>query len=94
MEFTWDENKAKENKCKHKGVSFEEAQGIFNDPNMIDEFDAEHSTLTEKRYNAIGLSSKRLLFVVFTAEGEKVIRIISARKAEKDEKELYEKESL
>lgn len=95
MKFVWDEDKAKTNKTKHK-VSFEEAIEIFRDPNMLDKFDQEHSTLNEQRYNSIALSSKRLLFVVFTVtleQLEETIRIISARKAEKQEKELYEKEN-
>jgi uncharacterized DUF497 family protein len=95
MKFVWDEDKAKTNKIKHN-VSFEEAIEIFRDPNMLDNFDKQHSTLDEIRYNAIALSSKRLLFVVFTItleQQEETIRIISARKAEKQEKELYEKEN-
>jgi uncharacterized protein len=95
MKFIWDDDKATVNQVKHK-VSFQEAIEIFHDPNMYDEFDKEHSTFEEKRYNAIALSSKRLLFVVFTIslEEQETIRIISARKAGKKEKEFYEKENL
>ncbi len=91
MQFEWDPNKAALNFRRRK-VSFEEAMEAFFDVNAVDEFDEEHS-LDEDRYNLIGLSSRRLLFVVYTeySVGEEVvIRIISARKAEGKYRRLYE----
>lgn len=60
----------------------------FFDPSAVDDFDADHSE-KEVRYNLIGLSSCRLLFVVYTQPEEDVIRLISARKAEKKHRRIY-----
>jgi len=91
MQFEWDPNKAALNLRRHQ-VSFEEAMEAFFDVNAVDEFDEEHS-FDEDRYNLIGLSSRRLLFVVYaeySVEEEVMIRIISARKAEGKYRRLYE----
>jgi uncharacterized DUF497 family protein len=50
MKFGWDDEKAEENFADH-GVTFDEAQEVFFDPNAIDIFDSEHSTTAEPRYN-------------------------------------------
>ena len=92
MKFGWDEKKAEENAGDH-GVAFEEAQEIFLDPNALDFFDSEHSTAQESRYNIIGFSSRRLLFVVYTELQDKTIWLISARKAEAKYRRLYEEEN-
>ena len=89
MRFTWDPVKAATNLRDH-GVSFEEAEGVFTDPNLLDMFDGLHSG-TEKRYIAIGLSSRRLLVVVFTEPDQHTVRIISAWKATRKDKQVYEK---
>ena len=91
MKFTWDPDKNKANIKKHK-VSFEEASTIFLS-NFLEMPDFEHS-ITEERFVAFGISAlKRELFVCYCyrehINGEEVIRIISARKASKDEKEEY-----
>jgi uncharacterized protein len=88
MRFEWDANKASVNFEKHK-VTFGEAIEVFNDPNALEDYDAGHST-TETRFFIIGLSSRRLLFVVFAEEIHDEVRIISARKTTKAERELYE----
>ena len=90
MTFGWDENKAEENLHDH-GV--DEAQEVFFDRNAIDFFDAEHSTPLESRYNIIGLSSRRLLFVAYTELEDKTIWLISAGKAEAKYRKQYEKEN-
>ncbi len=64
MRFEWDPDKAATNLKRHR-VSFEEAVEAFFDPTAVDDFDPEHS-LEETRFNLIGLSSRRLLFVVYT----------------------------
>lgn len=87
VRFEWDPDKAAINRKCHK-VSFEEALEAFFDPNAVDDFDADHSG-EEVRYNLIGLSSRRLLFVVYTQPEEDVIRLISARKAEKKHRRIY-----
>ena len=88
VRFTWDPDKAAENVRNHKGVTLEGTE-IFSDPNLQEEFDGMHSD-DEPRYLAIGLSSRRLLQVVFTEPEEGVIHIISARKASAKERKLYE----
>ena len=87
-EFEWDEEKAQSNLKKH-GVSFEEAATIFNDPGLATISDPDHSE-DEDRYVSVGMSViMRLLSVIHTFRKEK-IRLISARKATKAEKETYE----
>ena len=87
MRFEWDDEKAVANLEKH-GVSFGEATEVFYDPNALEGFDAEHST-DENRFFIIGLSSRRLLYVVYAERAGDVLRIISARRAVKREQELY-----
>jgi uncharacterized DUF497 family protein len=90
MRFEWDSKKAKLNLKKH-GVSFEEAATALKDPLAATGADPDHS-ITENRYITFGVSEKgRLLVVSHTEKGEN-IRIISARKAGKGERELYEEE--
>ena len=85
MEFVWDTQKAVINKRKH-GVSFEEAQTVFQDCDALRIFDPDHSE-DEDRFLLLGLSSVLRLLVVCHCyrENDKQIRIISARKASKSE---------
>jgi uncharacterized protein len=78
MEFEWSREKAKTNFRKH-GVSFNEAEEVFDDEKAVVLFD-EANSVEEVRYQLIGISLNRLLFVVYTERRGK-IRIISARKA-------------
>lgn len=87
-EFEWDDKKAQSNLKKH-GVSFDEAATIFNDPRLATISDPDHSD-DEERYVSVGKSViMRLLSVIHTFRKER-IRLISARKATKTEKENYE----
>ncbi len=86
MEFEWDELKNQINKRKHK-ISFETASLVFCDENRIEKYDEKHSKINEDRYITIG-KVRDILCVVFT-EREDDIRIISARLANKKEKEIY-----
>lgn len=88
MRFEWDAVKASINVAKHR-VSFGEASEVFYDPNALEGYDARHST-SETRFFMIGLSSRRLLFVVYAETVGDNIRIISARKANRAERRLYE----
>ena len=88
--FEWDEDKAERNLRLH-GVAFPEAVKVFDDAIAIEEYDAEHSTKDEARYTRIGMSSTRLLFVVFTVREERM-RIIHARKADRIMERLYAKQ--
>ena len=87
--FEWDNKKAEENKTKH-GVTFEEAQSVFFDDKAIQFWDENHSD-REQRFLMLGLSNKlRLLLVVHCyRESNSKIRIISARKATKNEIKEY-----
>ncbi|MCF6345615.1 MAG: BrnT family toxin [Thiomicrorhabdus sp.] len=89
LEFEWDDNKNRTNSKKH-GVSFDEARTVFYDESAIQFFDPEHSE-NEDRFILLGTSFKLKTLVVchcFRQE-ETVVRIISARKADKDEEQVY-----
>lgn len=88
MRFEWDDEKAQANLEKH-GVSFGEATEVFYDPNALENYDAGHS-IAESRFFIIGLSSRRLLYVVYAEREGDTVRIISARKAVRKEREDYE----
>jgi uncharacterized DUF497 family protein len=69
MEFEWNKEKANANFKKH-GVSFEEAALAFYDENAVELFDELNSD-AEIRFQIIGISNTRLLFVSFTERKEK-----------------------
>ena len=92
MKFEWDDEKARANLEKH-GVSFGEATEVFYDPNALEDYDSEHSN-EEERFFIIGMSSRRLLYVVYAERAGDVVRIISARKANKAGQENYERGSI
>lgn len=87
--FQWDENKNVTNKKKH-GISFEEAQTVFYDEEALLIDDPEHSE-DEERFIILGFSNRANMLVVCHCyrENETVIRIISARKATKNEAKQY-----
>jgi uncharacterized DUF497 family protein len=89
VRFEWDDQKALENVEKH-GVTFGEATEVFYDPNAFEDYDPEHS-IEEARFVIIGLSSRRLLYVVYAERAADLVRIISARKADRAEQEIYER---
>ena len=88
MEFEWDKSKAASNVSKH-GVSFDEAQTVFDDTLYIDFYDPDHS-YNEHRYIIVGQSAQNRLLVISYTERGNVIRLISARKATRKERETYE----
>ena len=92
MRFEWDEEKARNNLAKH-GVSFARAKEVFNDPEAIDGPDRVIDG--EMRWRTIGrVDFVTVLFVAHTyvdADDEIVIRVISARKADKNERRAYER---
>ncbi len=86
VEFEWDETKARTNVQKH-GITFEEAVEVFFDP-FYQAGDA--STEYEQREFIIGYSlAQRILLVVYVERGEQT-RIISARRATRHERKLYD----
>jgi uncharacterized protein len=88
VRFEWDDAKAAANLRKH-GVSFDEAVGVFYDPAAFEGYDQMHSDY-EGRFFIIGLSSRRLLYVIYAERAGGVVRLVSARKADKAERRQYE----
>lgn len=90
MKFSWDPRKADTNFRKH-GIAFDEALTVFNDPLALIFDDMAHSD-AEHREIIIGFSAlSRLVLVCFVERDEDTIRLISARRATKDEIKDYEK---
>ena len=88
IHFTWDEEKNRSNQKKH-GVSFEEAETVFYDDDSVLFDDPDHS-VGEERFLIIGVTdTEKLCIVSHCYRDEDVIRIISARKATKHEKQIY-----
>ena len=89
LKFEWDESKNKLNIKKH-GISFEEASTVFYDDEALIISDESHSE-DEERFVLIGFSHKFNLLVVCHCyrQNESIIRIISARKATKNERKEY-----
>ena len=88
LSFEWDEAKARTNARKH-GVRFEEAATVFADPVSLTIPDPAHSE-AEDRYVILGESyTGKLLVVVHTERGDN-LRIISARRATRRERQNYE----
>lgn len=88
MIFEWDDEKEKINIAKH-GIDFTTAARVFNDENRLELYDEAHSD-TEDRYITIGIIDEiaYIVMVVYT-EREETIRLISARKATKQERRIY-----
>jgi uncharacterized DUF497 family protein len=85
VRFSWDRNKA--NRRKH-GVSFDEASQVFLDPNRIEAYDDRHD---EPRWFVVGTGTGMVLAVVYALQDEEseVIRLISARRANAQERRTY-----
>jgi uncharacterized DUF497 family protein len=83
--FLWDAEKAAKNLAKH-GVSFEEAATVYNDPRRVEIYDLEHS-IGEDRFIWIGFSFRMRLLtvVVYEQDDDQVFRLISARRATREE---------
>lgn len=88
FKFEWDDQKAASNLQKH-GVSFDEALSVFGDAIALTFSDTDHSDI-EERSRTYGISNKDRLLVVVHTERRSGIRIISARKATRYEKGIYE----
>ncbi len=91
LRFEWDERKNLLNRRKH-GVSFEEAQTVFFDDRALFIDDPDHSQ-GEERFLLLGLSAVLRTLAVCHCYRQKddVIRIISARKADRAEREEYQR---
>jgi len=92
IRFEWDAAKAKTNLRKH-GISFEEARTVFYDEQAVQYFDPDHS-IEEDRFILLGMSFRLRVIVVCHCfgESESVIRLFSARRADKDEAQEYRRQ--
>jgi uncharacterized protein len=87
MEFEWDNGKNQDNLRKHR-ISFEDVVAVFTSPMLVtvdDRFD-----YGEDRWIGIGMVTDIPVVVIWAEPSENVIRIISARKANRQERERYE----
>jgi uncharacterized DUF497 family protein len=91
LRFEWDPRKAAANERKH-GVSFDEAATVFLDDNALLLQDPDHSD-DEDRFLLLGLSARLRILVVCHClrESGDVIRLVSARRANKAERDEYQK---
>ena len=88
MNFEWDENKRRSNQQKHS-VDFADVTAVFFDEFTISIEDPDHHN--EQRFIAIGMSAKGdLVVVVYAYSDGDTIRIISARRADRPERKIYE----
>ena len=86
MKFEWDDEKSRINKTKH-GIDFDTARGLWNDSNRVE---IHASYPLENRTILIGKIDKKLWTAIFTWRGN-AIRLISVRRARKQEAKLYGK---
>lgn len=85
MEFEFDDNKSGSNKMKH-GIDFKQAQKLWDDPDLIE---IPVRTSDEPRFLVVGRIAGRYFSGIITYRGDK-IRIISVRRARKEEVNIYE----
>jgi uncharacterized DUF497 family protein len=88
LTFEWDPSKAAQNIAKH-GVDFSEAATVFEDPLSFTIADPDHS-VGEQRFVTMGVSFLQRLVVVAHTDLDERIRIISARRAIRAERQRYE----
>ena len=88
MNYEWDPKKAEANRRKH-GVAFDEAATVFLDPVAVSGPDPDHS-LSEQRYITFGFSCLGRLLAVCHTYRPGAIRIITARRASRGERRIYE----
>ena len=103
MRYGWDESKNRRNQRKHDGISFEQATLVFEDERCLVYPDRIDSTTEEQRWHALGAiqiepGARAVLLVVHAyrenRHGEEIIRIVSARAAEKHEIRRYQEQSM
>ena len=92
MRFEWDERKDRSNRRKH-GIAFEQAVEVFSDPLHVSWLD-ERLSAFEERWVTVGQTTDAVTLTVanlfFDERGEAVVRLISARRATKRERQAYE----
>jgi uncharacterized DUF497 family protein len=92
VRFEWDAKKNQANRRKHAGIDFEMASRIFADPRLM--LRKDRVVEGEQRWHGIGAVRKAVLLVAHAyreedANGEEIIRIISAREADPRERRIY-----
>jgi uncharacterized protein len=102
MRYEWDERKNRENQRKH-GVAFELASHVFDDERCLIRFDRVDEA-GEQRWHALGAVSEELgsVLILLVAhvyreedrDGEEIVRIISARRAGKNDVRRYQKQEV
>jgi len=102
MRYEWDERKNRLNQRKHEGVSFEIAMLVFEDERRLISLDRVDET-GEQRWLALGtvsIDSNNALIVLVAhvyredLDGEEIVRIISARRASKNDVRRYQKQEV
>ncbi|ELS05609.1 hypothetical protein Xen7305DRAFT_00053570 [Xenococcus sp. PCC 7305] len=97
MEFEWNENKNQSNITKH-GIDFQQATKIFDDPNLLTYEDRRfsHGESREISLGKLLLTTQQqvIIAIVVHTNRDGIIRLISARKASKKERKLYEQQSI
>jgi uncharacterized protein len=105
VRYEWDERKNRQNQRKHGGISFELATLVFEDPDCLVELDRVDE-VGEQRWHALGSISVRpgiaaVLLVVHAYRvpreddnGQETIRIISARRADKNDLRRYQEQAV
>ena len=97
VRFEWDAEKNRSNQKKHGGIDFETASRVCADPALM--LRKDHVIDGEQRWHGIGAVGKAVLLVVHVyreenPNGEEVIRIISAREADPQERRVYLEQAL
>jgi uncharacterized DUF497 family protein len=87
VDYEWDSAKAAENRRRH-GIDFADAIVAIEDPNRLEEIDVRFE-YGEERIRVIGMAVGNILFVVTTQRGDRICRIISARRATRHEQDRY-----
>lgn len=87
VEYEWDAAKAAENRRRH-GIDFLDSIAAIEDPDRLEEIDTRLE-YGEERMQTIGMAIGNVLFVVTTWRGDRTCRIISARKATRNEQDRY-----
>jgi len=94
MRFTWSAEKKRRNPIAHPGITFEHAKEVFDDPYQVVLENYFFQDEREQRLQIIGMTRKLVLLLVVYVERledeEEVIHIISARRASKYERKIYE----
>lgn len=90
VDFACDEKKQQLNLHKH-GVDLLDASTAFFDPCCLSFFDTEHNEMEDRHQLLAKMTNGKLVFVVYTVRND-VVRLISARKAQKKEAQIYEQQ--